>query len=265
MDPRLTITRNGPLAEIMLNRPDKRNALDMGLFDALAAAGDSLKGATGLRAVILHGAGAAFCAGIDTAEFLRMAQSLATVKAEMLAPARGQPNRFQRPVTVWAELGVPVIAAVHGVAFGAGLQLALGADFRIAAPDAKLSIMEARWGLIPDMGLTQSLPRLMRADLAKELILSARVLDAPEALALGLITRLAEDPLAEARAMAARFAQLSPDVLRAGKRLVEETWTLAPGEGLSIEAALQADLIASPNQIEAVTAGMQNRAPKFTG
>ncbi len=265
MDPRLTITRNGPVAEVMLNRPDKRNALDMALFDALAAAGDSLKGAEGLRAVILHGAGAAFCAGIDTAEFPRMAQNLASVKAEMLAPGPGTANRFQRPVTVWAELGVPVIAAVHGVAFGAGMQLALGADFRIAAPDAKLSIMEARWGLIPDMGVTQSLPRLMRADLAKELILTARVLEAPEALALGLVTRLAEEPLAEARAMAERFARVSPDVLRAGKRLVEDSWTLPPGPGLKIEAELQADLIAGPNQIEAVMAGMQNRPPKFRG
>ena len=265
MDARLTITRSGPVAEVMLNRPDKRNALDLGLFDALAAAGDSLMGAEGLRAVILHGAGSAFCAGIDTSEFMRMAQNLATVKAEMLEPAPGQPNRFQRPVTVWADLDVPVIAAVHGVAFGAGMQLALGADFRVAAPDAKLSIMEARWGLIPDMGLTQSLPRLMRADLAKELILTARVLEAPEALALGLLTRLADDPLAEARTMAARFAAISPDVLRAGKRLVEAAWTLPPGPGLTLEAELQAGLIAGPNQIEAVMAGMQNRAPKFSG
>lgn len=265
MDPRLTITRTGPVAEVMLNRPDKRNALDLDLFDALAAAGESLKGADWLRAVILHGAGAAFCAGIDTSEFLRMAQNLASVKAEMLAPTPGTANRFQRPVTVWAELGVPVIAALHGVAFGAGMQLALGADFRIAAPDTRLSIMEARWGLIPDMGITQTLPRLMRMDLAKELILTARVLEAPEALDLGLLTRLADDPLAEARAMAARFAAISPDVLRAGKRLVEETWTLPPGPGLTIEAALQADLIASPNQIEAVMAGMQNRPPQFKG
>lgn len=265
MDPRLTVTRDGPVAEVMLNRPDKRNALDLGLFDALSAAGEALKGAAGLRAVILHGAGAGFCAGIDTAEFMAMAQRLEAVKAEMLAPPIGQANRFQRPCTVWAELDVPVIAAVHGVCLGAGLQLALGADIRLAAPDARFSVMEARWGLIPDMGITQSLPRLMRADLAKELILTARVVEAPEALALGLVTRLEADPLAAARAMAARFAQVSPDVLRAGKRLVEETWTLPPGPGLRCEAELQADLIGSPNQIEAVTAGMAGRAPRFSG
>lgn len=265
MDPRLTVTRNGPVAEVMLNRPDKRNALDMGLFQALVAAGDGLKGQPGLRAVILHGAGAAFCAGIDTAEFMAMAGRLAAVKAEMLAPPEGAANRFQRPCTIWSELEVPVIAAVHGVCLGAGLQLALGADFRVAAPDARFSVMEARWGLIPDMGITQSLPRLMRADLAKELILTARVLEAAEAQALGLVTRLADDPLAEARAMAARFAQVSPDVLRAGKRLVEDCWTLPPGPGLRREAALQADLIGGPNQIEAVMAGMAGRAPDFRG
>lgn len=265
MDPRLTVTRDGPVAEVMLNRPDKRNALDLDLFDALTSAGEALKGAAGLRAVILHGAGPAFCAGIDTAEFMGMVQRLAAVKAEMLAPPQGEANRFQRPCTVWAELDVPVIAAVQGVCFGAGLQLALGADFRIATPDARFSVMEARWGLIPDMGLTQTLPRLLRADLAKELILTARVVEADEAAALGLVTRLAADPLAEARAMAARFAGVSPDVLRAGKRLVEETWTLPPGPGLNREAALQAELIGSPNQIEAVMAGMAGRAPKFDG
>jgi enoyl-CoA hydratase/carnithine racemase len=160
---------------------------------------------------------------------------------------------------------VPVIAVIEGVAFGAGLQLALGADFRICAPDARLSVMEARWGLIPDMGISQTLPRLMRADLAKELILSARQIDAPEAQALGLVTRLADDPLAQARAMAEGFAQVSPDVLRAGKRLVEQTWTAPPGAGLRVEAELQADLIGSPNQIEAVMAGMAKRAPRFSG
>lgn len=265
MDPRLTVTRDGPVAEVMLNRPDKRNALDMGLFQALVAAGEALKGAPGLRAVILHGAGTAFCAGIDTAEFMAMAGRLAAVKAEMLEPPPGQANRFQRPCTIWAELDVPVIAAVQGVCFGAGLQLALGADFRLVAPEARFSVMEARWGLIPDMGITQSLPRLMRADLAKELILTARVVEAPEALALGLVTRLEADPLAAARAMAARFAQVSPDVLRAAKRLVEDTWTLPPGPGLRREAELQADLIGGRNQIEAVMAGMAGRRPDFHG
>lgn len=259
----LNVTINGPLAEVQINRPEKRNALNFDLFRALAEAGESLKAHRGLRAVILHGAGPAFCAGIDTAEFERMARDLPAIKAQMLAPALGKPNMFQAPCTIWAELDVPVIAAVHGLAYGAGAQLALGADFRIFAPQTKFSIMEARWGLIPDMGLTQTLPRLMRADLAKELILTARILEAPEALDLGLATRISPDPLAEARAMAARFAEISPDVLRAGKRLVEDCWTAAPGLGLKREAELQAELLAAPNQIEAVMSGIEGRPPKF--
>ena len=265
MADRVEVRREGAVAEVVLNRPGKRNALDMAMFDALSAAAESLKGAKGLRAVILRGEGPAFCAGIDTAEFQRMVTSSTEVKAAMLAPLDGQANRFQRPVTVWAELPVPVIAAVHGLAFGAGFQLALGADFRICGPETSFSIMEARWGLIPDMGITQSLPRLLRADLAKELILTARTFDATEAEGLGLVTRIAADPLAEARAMAARFAAVSPDVLRNGKRLVEDCWTLAPGLGLKREAELQAELIASPNQIEAVMAGLEKRAPQFKG
>ena len=261
---RVIVTRTGPVAEVMLNRPDKRNAMDWAMFDALAAAGAGLKDADGLRAVILHGAGAAFCAGIDTAMLAGMAGQLDRLRAEMLSPPPGKPNRFQAPCTVWADLQVPVIAAVHGQAFGAGLQLALGADFRILAPDASVSVMEARWGLIPDMGITRSLPRLMRADLAKDLILTARVVTAPEALALGLATRIAADPLAAARDMAAGFAQMSPQVLSHGKRLVDTVWGAGQQDGLRLEAELQADLMGSPNQIEAVMAGLQKRAPRFT-
>lgn len=263
MDPRLLVTRDGPLAEVRINRPDKRNALDLDLFDALYEAAEGLKADRDLRAVILSGVGEAFCAGIDTAEFLRMFQALPQIKAEMLAPPLGAPNRFQRPCTVWSELPVPVIAVMQGVAFGAGLQLALGADVRLAARDTRISVMESRWGLIPDMGISQTLPRLIRADQAKELILTGREVMAPEALDMGLITRVCDDPMAEARAMAARFAQVSPDVLRAGKRLVDETWAAPAGFGLRREAELQVDLIGAPNQIEAVMAAMQKRAAKF--
>ena len=263
MSERVEIRRQGAVAEVVLNRPEKRNALDMAMFDALFEAGETLRNAKGLRAVLLRGKGAAFCAGIDTSEFQRMMAETDAVKAEMLSSPAGAPNRFQRPATIWGELPVPVIAVVQGVAFGGGLQLALGADFRIAAPEAQFSIMEARWGLIPDMGITQSLPRLMRADHALDLILTARIFDAVEAERLGLVTCIAADPLAEARAMAARFAAVSPDVLRSGKRLVQEGWTAAPGAALRLEAELQVGLIAGPNQIEAVVAGLEKRAPQF--
>jgi enoyl-CoA hydratase/carnithine racemase len=180
----------------------------------------------------------------------------------MLAVAEGQANRFQRPCTVWAEVPVPVIAAISGPCFGAGMQLALGADLRIAGPDAALSVMEAKWGLVPDMGITQFLPRLMPADRALELMLTARVVEATEAAALGLVTRLADDPLAEARALADRLCTVSPDVLRGAKRLVAAGWWQNPA-ALRAEAEIQAALMGGPNQLEAVQAAIQRRPARY--
>lgn len=251
------------VAEVTLNRPEKKNAWTMKVFDGLASAARDLKGRAGLRAVILRGAGGCFSAGLDLSVMQGFAADLAAVKAQMMEVDDRGANRFQAPVTGWAALPVPVIAAIEGVAFGAGMQLALGADFRICAPDAKLSVMEAKWGLIPDMGITQSLPKLLRADLAKDLMMTGRVMDAAEAQSLGLVTRIAENPLTAAREMAAALLTRSPDALTGSKALVEEGWVMAPGEGLGLEARLQAAIIGAPNQIEMVMANMQKRDPKF--
>lgn len=264
MNDRVTIEIEDGIAEVTLNRPEKLNAFDTAMFAAVSAAGERLRKEPGLRAVILSGAGRGFCAGIDTSLLMEFASNLEALRAEILTPPPGQAaNRFQHPCTVWADLPVPVIAALHGVAYGAGLQLALGADLRIAAPGTQVSIMESRWGLIPDMGLTKRLPALMRADQALDLILSARVIDAPEAAALGLITRLADEPLHAAREAARAIAARSPDAVRSAKELVRAAWP--GGDGcLSLEARLQAAIIGAPNQIEAVMAGMQKRAARFT-
>ena len=262
-DDRVTISIEDGIAEVTLNRPDKLNAFDEAMFAAVAGAGDRLAETPGLRAVILTGAGRGFCAGIDTALLMRFAGRLEDLKREINTPLPGRAdNAFQHPCTVWADLPVPVIAALHGVAYGAGMQLALGADFRLAAPDTRLSIMESRWGLVPDMGLTKLLPGLMRADQALDLILSAKVLSAPEAQALGLVTRLAEAPLDAARALARAIAARSPQAVQGAKALVRAAW---PGGDahLALEARLQADIIGSPNQIEAVMAEMQKRPPRF--
>lgn len=254
----------GGVAEVCLNRPERKNAWTMEMFDALSAAADDLAARPGLRAVILRGAGGCFSSGLDLSVMQGFARDIEGLKREMLAPPAGAgANRFQKPCHAWQTLPVPVIAAIEGVAFGAGLQLALAADFRVASPDAQLSVMEAKWGLIPDMGISQSLPRLMPADRAKALIMSARVVAAEEALALGLLTRVAADPLAAARALAADLAQRSPDALRAAKRQVEECWTLPPGEGLAVEARLQAGIIGGANQVEAVMAALAGRVPRF--
>ena len=158
---------------------------------------------------------------------------------------------------------MPVIAAIEGVCLGGGMQLALAADLRIARPDARLAVLEAKWGMIPDMGISQNLPKLMPADKAKELMMTARMVSGEEAAAIGLVTRLADDPMAAARALAEEIKGRSPEAVAGVKRLVEETWTMAPGEGLAVEAAIQAPIIGAPNQIEAVMANLQKRAPKF--
>lgn len=253
------------VATVTLNRPEKLNALNDAMFDEIPAAGEALKREKGLRAVILTGAGDHFCAGLDTANFGNFAKDIATVHRSLQNPPAGEAaNRFQKPCFVWQELNVPVIAALKGVAFGGGLQIAMAADFRIAAPDVRLSVMEAKWGIIPDMGITQNLPKLLRADQAKDLMMTARIVEAEEAASIGLVTRLADDPLAEARDFAAQLCAKNPEAIRAIKELVEQSWTAAPGDGLALEGRLQAGIIGGPNQIEAVMSVMQKRAPKFS-
>jgi enoyl-CoA hydratase/carnithine racemase len=260
---RISLSITDGIAEVALNRPDKMNAMDEAMFAALSETGTRLAGDPDLRAVILHGHGAGFCAGIDTALLMAFAGRIDDLRAEIMTPRPGEAaNRFQHPCTVWADLPVPVIAALHGPVFGAGLQLALGADIRLADPQARFSIMEMKWGLVPDMGLSKLLPALMRADQALELMLSARVLEAPEAVQIGLATRLAPDPLAEARALARDIAARNPQAARGVKALARAAW---PGDDshLALEARLQAAIVGSPNQIEAVMAQMQNRPPQF--
>ncbi len=258
------ITREDGLAIVMLNRPEKKNAWTLEMFDALAAASAGLAGDDGVRAVVLTGAGGCFSSGLDFSVFGEFAARLDEIKTEMLTPPEGRAaNRFQQPVVGWQELEVPVIAAIDGVCFGAGMQLALAADFRIAAPNAQLSVMEAKWGLVPDMGITRSLPRLVRADVAKELIMTAQILDGAQANEIGLVTRLAADPMAQARVLAGELMTRSPDAVRAAKRLVDGGWTEDAKTSLALEARLQADLMGEPNQLESVMAGLQKRAPHF--
>lgn len=261
---RVTISIEDGVAEVTLNRPEKLNAFDSAMFAAVGEAGDRLMAEKGLRAVVLTGAGRGFCAGIDTGLLMEFAADLDALRREIVTPPPGRAaNKFQHPCTIWADLPVPVICALQGVTYGAGMQLALGADIRIAAPDTQLSIMEMKWGLIPDMGLTKLLPGLMRADQALELILSARVLQAPEAQGLGLVTRIAEHPLQAAREAARAIAGRSPEAVQGAKALVRAAW---PGgdDHLALEARLQAAIIGSANQMEAVMAGMQKRPPRFT-
>jgi enoyl-CoA hydratase/carnithine racemase len=223
-------------------RADKHNGLDWRMFVAINEAIDTVSAAEDLRAVVLSGDGPSFCAGLDIKSFA--SGEGGDLSGAGLERAEGElPNLAQRVAYGWRQAPVPVIAAVHGAAFGGGLQIALGADLRIAAPDARLSVMEIQHGLIPDMSLSQTLLRLVRDDVARELVYSGRIVEAPEALELGLVTRLADDPLAEAKSLARAIAERSPAAIRNAKRLLNEAPALSPAEALVLETELQRELL----------------------
>jgi enoyl-CoA hydratase/carnithine racemase len=246
---------------VALTRPEKHNALDVAMFEGILAATERLAGEPGVRAVVLHGEGPSFCSGLDIMGVMASGGGLDAITE----PLRGEvPNWFQRAAHDWLALPMPVIAAVHGNCFGGGLQIALGADIRLCAPDARLSVMEIRWGLIPDMSITRTLPRLVGIDVAKELTYTGRTISGEEAARLGLVTSVVEDPLSAARDLAAEIAQRSPDAVRRAKRLYDEAWTGSTPETLSLEARLQSELIGSPNQLEAVRAGFTKEPASFT-
>ena len=249
------------IATVTLNRPEKANAVNLEMFDALHEAGRELAANRSVRAIVVHGAGENFCAGVDTSIFQDPDVDLGK---SWFAPLEDSPaNRLQSPAYVWREVPVPVICALRGVAYGAGLQVALGADLRYARPDAQLSIMEIKWGLIPDMSITTTLRDLVPLDKAKELAWSGRTVSGEEALALGLVTALHEDPLAAALETAASLCAKSPDAIRAMKHLFNRAWRLDDAEALALEAELQLGVMGRKNQLEAVRANVQKRAPDF--
>jgi enoyl-CoA hydratase/carnithine racemase len=249
------------VAVVTLSRPEKHNALDRPMFDAIVATTERLRSEPGVRAVVLHGDGPSFCSGLDVAALMSALPSGETITSTLRGPV---PNPFQRAAYDWIELPMPVIAAIHGNCLGGGLQIALGADIRIATADARLSVMEVKWGLVPDMAITRTLPRLVPIDVARELAYTGRVFDGQEAARLGVVTRVSPDPLADSLALATEIASRSPDAVRGVKRLFEESWTAAAQESLGLEASLQLQLIGSPNQLAAVTAGLTRTPAEFT-
>ncbi len=251
------------VATVTLTRPDKHNALDAAMFQAIAAAAEEVRATPGVRAVVLCGDGPSFCSGLDVASFLAEGDGVGGFDVLLDRHGERGANLAQRVATDWLDLPMPVIAAVHGNCFGGGLQIALGADMRIAAPDARLSVMESRWGLVPDMGITQTLTRLVGIDVAKELTFTARRISGSEARELGVVTRVADDPLAAARELAAEIAGRSPDAVRAAKRLYERAWPAPAGDALALETELQRSLMGTPNQLAAVMAGVKGEPAEF--
>lgn len=259
MEQRVTISIEGGIADVRLNRPDKMNALDPAMFAGIEAALAELRETSGLRAVVLSGEGRAFCAGLDMAS---MASGGASAGLDLTDRTHGPANIFQHVAWGWRELPVPVIAAVHGIAFGGGFQIMSGADVRIVRPDARLSIMELKWGLVPDMAGLALWRTLVRDDVLRELTYTAREFSGEDALRYGFASRLADDPHAEAMALAREIAGRNPDAVRAAKRMIN-AYTHDAEKLLMAESVEQAAVIRTPNQIEAVRANMEKRTPNF--
>jgi enoyl-CoA hydratase/carnithine racemase len=267
---RVSITITDGIADVRLNRPDKRNALDNKMFVAIAEAGERLKTEPGVRVVVLSGEGQSFCAGLDFSSFQVMAGS-SDSQGESVASGDGPGSMKAGRIThlgqqvswTWQEIPVPVIAAVHGHALGGGIQIALGADIRIVHPDTKLSVREVHWGLVPDMTGTQVLSRLVRPDVAKELTFTARVFSGTEAYELGIATRLSDTPLEDAMAMARDIAGRSPDAVRGSKELFNRIANAGAAEQFAEERRVIGSLIGRPNQVEAVMSNFENRPATF--
>lgn len=255
----LTLGDDG-VAHVRLTRPDKLNALDQAMFDALVDAGGALFDMPGLRCVVLSGEGAGFCSGLDTATLKVVARD---ENLPLTERTHGNANRAQQAAMQWRKLPVPVIAAVHGVCFGGGLQVASGADIRVAAPDARLCVMEMKWGLIPDMGGFALWRGAVRDDLLRELTYTNREFSGEEAVALGFAGLTDEDPLARATAIAQEIAGRSPSAVRAAKRLFNRYLDLPVDEILMEESMSQQRLFGTKNQVEAVKAQVEGRKPNF--
>ena len=267
MEERVSISISEGVADMQLVRADKMNALDQAMFEALVAATERLSKEKGVRAVVLSGEGRAFCAGLDMGRFAAMKEKGGNgipggENRDLTKRTHGQANFAQQAVWGWRQLPVPVIAAVHGVAFGGGFQLSLGADMRFLSPDARMSVMEIKWGLVPDMAGTPILASLVREDILRDLTYTGRIFSAQEATSYGLATRICDDPRASALEVAREIAGKSPDAIRAAKRLLNNL-SVDPGPALLAESVEQQKLIGSANQTEAVRSNLEKRAAKY--
>ena len=255
----IELSENG-VAQVRLTRGDKMNALDPEMFERIIEAGHVLHSLEGLRVVVLSGEGRAFCAGLDTSNFSRPPSP---DEPGLTERTYGNSNKFQQVAMTWRKLPVPVIAAVHGVCFGGGLQIASGADIRIAHPETRMSIMEMKWGLVPDMGGYALWRGLVRDDVLRELVYTNRIFSGEEAQSLGLATYVDEDPVARATAIAEDIANRNPHAIRGAKRLSAGMMERDTDAILLEESIEQHGIMRTKNQVEAVMAGMQKRVPNF--
>ena len=263
MNELIKIRQSDHIAEVELHRPDKMNALNLELLNTIIATGEKLQQDASVRAVIIHGAGRAFCAGLDVSSFdIQNQEGLNT--QNLKERTHGIANMWQKVVWIWRELAVPVIAAVHGVAFGGGLQIMLGADIKYIHPDTRLSIMEGKWGIIPDMAGTQLMRHSVRDDIIRELTYTNRIFSGQEAVNYGFATHISEEPLEAARQLAREIASKSPSAIVKAKKVLNKAPYLSEADGLLLESVEQQSLLGTPNQLEAMVAGLQKRAGNFS-
>lgn len=265
---RVRVIRKDGIADVRMTRADKMNAVDPRMFEALVETARDLADDRTVRVVVISGEGRGFCSGLDMASMQALAGSRDANAERPARPlfersAASPANHAQQAAWLWHAMPAPVIAAVHGVAYGAGFQIALGADIRFVAPDARLSIRESYWGLIPDMAGSQLLRGLVRPDVAKELTYTARIISGEEAHRLGIATHVTNTPYESAMELAREIANVSPDAVRAAKRLLNEAPLVSTAQGLQREEELQRQLAGSKNQMEAVRASFEKRPPRF--
>ena len=260
----LELNIDNGIANVLLNRPQKHNAINLDMFRELGEVGEFLSSNEDVRVVILSGNGRSFCAGIDLHSMGELTKN-GSFDEMALKPLEGSAsNFFQRAATIWHDMPVPVVAAIHGACLGGGMQICLGCDVRIASPDACFSIMELKWGIIPDMGISITLPRLINYEKAMELTMTNRKFSSNEALDLGIVSKVTDSPTEESRLIADEILKKSPDAIYQLKRLYKAAWSPNKRDLLSLEATLQTSLMGGENQMEAGAANFSNRAPIFT-
>lgn len=264
MSQRVSISIQDHIADVRLNRPEKINALDPEMWHAIVETGESLATRNDVRCVVLSGEGRGFCSGLDFPAFMPIFMGTSKKRFDAFARnAQSPANYAQKLAYVWKQLPMPVVAALHGATFGGGFQLAMAADIRVVAPNTRLSVMEIKWGLIPDMTISQTLRDLVAMDIAKELTFTGRIVESEESKRLGLVTHIYENPHTHAMKLAQDIAKKSPHAIRAAKQLFDQTWHASPQEGLLLEETLQRSILMGKNQLEAVKANFDKREPNF--
>ena len=260
----VSVKESDGVIEVVLNRPEKHNSLTMGMFEDLVKVGDGLLKSTSARVVVLRGEGQSFCAGLDLSLMKDVSNPDRGAVEKLLGADSDGLSLVQRSAYIWKLIPIPVICSIQGVALGGGCQIALGADIRVAHPKSKMGIMESKYGLVPDLAITQTLPCLVPQDIALELTMTGRVISGVEAVNYGLATKVSDEPLKDTLSLAREIAGRSPDAIRAVKKLYGAVWQEGSKSGLSMERQMQRELIGSANQVEAVSAAMEKRTAIFT-